>query len=453
MGKATSVSLPTLFLAITIISLFTSLLIFSKLQAVLDPVSATRSATRQESSSQNGAVSPITGTSPPKLQYHIIVSTGCSAFQDWQSYVFFYHVWKSGQEGEVTRIASGCKTKEIEAQMVETHRKLIQSMNPNFQLHITPDYTNLIPDIPFKYFNKCFGMQHWMKHKLKMPNPEQNNKVFVLLDPDQIVIRPFDDDYLHELWHSQRNFTTVTHGQPMAQLYGMGARFMDKMDWEFVLGGKDVESPLWTSTKKEMAKYYVTGPPYVATGLDFYHIVEKWAEFNIPIKKLTDKHDILSEMYGYMVATKHLNLPHQVALSFMVSDAGSAGEGWKWVDEMTPKQVCTLETPKDRTPHVLHFCQRYHAHKWFFSKYKMPTDILSCEHPLLSDPREDLSQNIYNYSITPDGQRNSLSPTISKRMNFMLCQILPRINQAALYYKQQHCDPKTANFEYSHTFH
>ena len=28
----------------------------------------------------------------PKVSYHIVFSTGCSTFQDWQSYVFFFHL-------------------------------------------------------------------------------------------------------------------------------------------------------------------------------------------------------------------------------------------------------------------------------------------------------------------------------------------------------------------------
>ena len=40
-----------------------------------------------------------------KKYYHVVFSTGCSAFQDWQSYVFFHRALLSGQEGHVTRVA------------------------------------------------------------------------------------------------------------------------------------------------------------------------------------------------------------------------------------------------------------------------------------------------------------------------------------------------------------
>ena len=38
--------------------------------------------------------------------FHIVFSTGCNAFQDWQSYAFFYHVMASGFTGNVSRTNS-----------------------------------------------------------------------------------------------------------------------------------------------------------------------------------------------------------------------------------------------------------------------------------------------------------------------------------------------------------
>jgi len=65
--------------------------------------------------------------------YHTIFSTGCSIYQDWQSYVFFYHaVIQSGQEGHISRIASGCSENnkgDIE-QIQKQFTKEIVSMRP-----------------------------------------------------------------------------------------------------------------------------------------------------------------------------------------------------------------------------------------------------------------------------------------------------------------------------------
>ena len=44
--------------------------------------------------------------------YHVVFSTSCSAQQDWESYVFFYHAMKVNQPGNVTRIVSACSAEE-----------------------------------------------------------------------------------------------------------------------------------------------------------------------------------------------------------------------------------------------------------------------------------------------------------------------------------------------------
>ena len=66
---------------------------------------------------------PTTTNTTKKVDYHLVFSTGCSLFQDWQSYAFFYHVQKSGQPGNVTRIVSGCtQTQQQELRQAhETH--------------------------------------------------------------------------------------------------------------------------------------------------------------------------------------------------------------------------------------------------------------------------------------------------------------------------------------------
>lgn len=89
---------------------------------------------------------PITG-----VTYHTVFSTGCSTFQDWQSYVFFYHMLHSGQEGPVTRIASGCEddaAKELE----DIFANEIAVMAPDrFRLHLTPDFSKVKGQKKFKY--------------------------------------------------------------------------------------------------------------------------------------------------------------------------------------------------------------------------------------------------------------------------------------------------------------
>ena len=90
----------------------------------------------------------------PGPKFHIVFSTGCSIFQDWQSYTFFYFAMTSGQPGEVTRVASGCSAEETVA-LEKQFEEQIQTMSPHFHLHITPDFSRVVdPKKVYKFFNK-----------------------------------------------------------------------------------------------------------------------------------------------------------------------------------------------------------------------------------------------------------------------------------------------------------
>lgn len=64
-------------------------------------------------------------------------------------------------------------------------------------------------------------------------------------------------------------------------------------------------------------------------------------------------------MFGYCLAAAHLQLPHQVAISFMISDVGSFGhEGWDLLKDYSARQMCEPGAiPQENLPHILHYCQ------------------------------------------------------------------------------------------------
>lgn len=66
---------------------------------------------------------------------HVIFSTDCSGYQNWQSLVLFHSATIVGQKGPITRIASGCD----EAQMSEL-KSLYAKLYPNYHIHFTPDF-------------------------------------------------------------------------------------------------------------------------------------------------------------------------------------------------------------------------------------------------------------------------------------------------------------------------
>jgi hypothetical protein len=386
------------------------------------------------------------------VKYHVVFSTSCSENQDWQSYVLFHSFLLSGQEGKLTRIASGCKdqdTKDIR----KVFREQIAAMAPDrFFLHLTPDFSKVKPGVVFWYFNKPFGMQHWLTNALGYPDNHKvhDDTIIILLDPDQIILRPFTNDFSNstEVWRLDKGHKLkVEHGAPFAQQYEFGLQWKTRVKMDRIAP----DSPVVTMKNRMALQYYTAmGPPYIATARNMFSIVTKWCEF---VPKIYDEYPhLLAEMFGYNLAAAHLQLRHTIAHSFMVSQPMvSNGEGWILVDKVETKDVCN-NYPKEYLPHVLHYCQDYHLGKWFFLKYKLRDDFISCEAPLLAVPPPDVGLK-YDYHISiGDGSKVQLSERGRKYHAFMLCTLISALNDAAIHYKDHHCDKATANYNRTYTF-
>ncbi|CAB9530622.1 expressed unknown protein [Seminavis robusta] len=434
---------------------------------------------KQETENQ-GATTKNDGSGVP--QYHIIFSTGCSAFQDWQSYIFFFHAAKvlkrtsppkSGMANtEVTRVASGCGSDADAEAMQALHREQIKIMNPNFHLHITPDFSTVHGSTkPYKYFNKPYGTKHWMEHVLGYTkdettgkpndNPQHDNDIVILMDPDQIILRPFTNDFSQhpEQWRTRQSlplWDKVVRGQPFAQQYGFHNQWYQKTDITKIAKPDELPSPLETMNDRMRNENFSAGPPYIAVGADMYQISDKWAEFAVPTH--AQYPFLLAEMFAMCLAAAHLNLPHQITQSFMVSDVGTGGlEGWKYgIDQYSGTDMCEEgKIPEEKLPNVLHYCQRYWLGKWFIGKYKLPKDFISCESPLLKVPPKDVALQ-YDFAVAPTGEIKKLNKDHVKRNAWMLCRFIPALNEAARFYKETHCgkDGKPpANFEETLVFH
>jgi hypothetical protein len=169
----------------------------------------------------------------------------------------------------------------------------------------------------YKYWNKAFGTKHWMEHALGFPNkPRSENVIVILMDPDQILNRPFrNNDFSNTEWvdhkPGQKPRTAVEHGKPMAQRYAFGLEWKKKYNMDLLL--HDKPSPILNLTDAEALAGYVIGPPYIATASDMYKIVSQWCGFNVPVHD-QDPDEFVSEMYAYILAVAHLGLPHQTAV-------------------------------------------------------------------------------------------------------------------------------------------
>ena len=399
--------------------------------------------------------------------FHIVFSSGCNALQDWQSYSFFYQVMASGFTGNVTRVAS-CETDEAAESLQKLHiEQIFRPMSNKFRLHTTPDYSHMVQP-KYNFFNKPFGIQHWMTHGLKFPqySSEYEKTIFVLMDPDQFLLRPFKRDMSTdpEIWSDANGFRIVGKGQPMAAKYGFGGQFFSRFNISELLALPGIRETASTSgllkmTMKEMDKEYNIGAPYVVQASDFWNIVNAWVAFVVPVyEEEKQRGTFMAEMHAYCFAAAHFNLRHETSLSFMISDPENGSlEAWSnWIDK-SPEVSSTDSLDTDLCsmdyhwmPHTYHYCHRLFIGPYFFSKYQVPKtppndDFMACQHPLYQEPPHNV-MDLYSSSITLDGVNRSLSRRDRRRMAFGVCQVLPRLNAASAFYKKHHCSPSVANF-------
>ena len=155
-------------------------------------------------------------------KYYIVFSTDCSGYQKWQTYLLYYSAMRIQQPGTITRIASGC-TKQQEAIERQFHSDIANHMSSDFKVHFTPDFSQVKDEQKkkYKFFNKPFGLLHWMEHSKEDLN---EHDIIFLIDPDQVLTRKLTHDFTapggdRYLMGKTTNLKRrVEHGSPFAQL-------------------------------------------------------------------------------------------------------------------------------------------------------------------------------------------------------------------------------------------
>lgn len=116
---------------------------------------------------------------------HVVFSTSCTYYQNWQSIVLFYSAITVGQIGPITRIASGCTPSEQKSLM-----ELYSLIFPSYFIHFTPDFNQELSNrfnMKYSYYNKAFGLLHWLRNStVSIPN----DTVIAFIDPDFLFLRP-----------------------------------------------------------------------------------------------------------------------------------------------------------------------------------------------------------------------------------------------------------------------
>ena len=366
---------------------------------------------------------------------HVVFSTGCSEFQDWQSVGIFSSADAVGQRGVITRIASGCKPNQ-EASI----RHAMAHLPRRCRVFFAPDTT--VKDHAgryYKYANKPLGMMKWLQAGSVPPSA-----TVALIDPDFFFLRPlwrgaasvdssrrrracidlhgasvphYVRSMVHRSISRHDSFdaadATFASGPakktPMpaplrpktmiAQRYGIGGKPWTSAagrngqlawglrDFFTSIGRPDSPASAPDLNERTADAFYSIGAPYVALAQDWLPIATNWTGL-MPMA-VQRNFGNLAEMYAMVIAVADLGIRPATVDSLMVSNVGAGGEGWPFVDKLPPARACDptlLDDETYRLPFFLHYCQRYEhtepppydESNWIYSKYQVPDEILQC---------------------------------------------------------------------------
>ena len=373
---------------------------------------------------------------------HVIFSTDCTPYQDWQSIVVFYTAQVIKQKGTITRIASGCDEKKQ-----NELKSLYEKLYPQYAVHFTPDFKkDEKTNRKYDFYNKPWGLKHWLANA----NPPVNdNAIIVLIDPDMMFLRPITvkikgqpNNLFSKSLKDNDIIDKIMEGKPVAQTYGLGAPWANDNHKKFNRGKICGEgSPCLVPTERYGNQHYSVGPPYIVHKRDMEKIAESWTTF---VPRVYEGYPfLLAEMYAYSMAAAHQKLPHLQMYNYMVSnvDIGDS-EGWAHIDKLSnvcaPPDSNGIYFDNNPLPNLLHYCQSYRAGSYGWTKRQSPHDIFSCNSDVYVEPPINLQDETYRIK---KGVKEDLNKQMAKRNAFMICTIQRTINAAVEDYKQRMCSP------------
>ena len=286
---------------------------------------------------------PVAATAPPRekppppkekplkkedgsARVHVVFSTDCSGYQDWQTEVVVNSALLVGHQGPLTRIASGCD-QQSKKRLEERYRELYGA---KLHAHFTPEFSqDQASGKKYHFYNKPRGIEHWLFEK---GSTAELTDVIALIDPDFLFLKPLSDELgdstvVRSPWKlSELPYRKVARGQPVGQQYGLGAQWTT-FDRKAICGPK---SPCLDVDRFEANKYYPVGPPYVLHRDDWKSLAPVWRDFAPKVYKQYPH--LLAEMYAYCCAAAHLGLRHLRVNHMMLSNVHAGDEAWDLVD-------------------------------------------------------------------------------------------------------------------------
>jgi len=421
---------------------------------------------------------------------HILFSTDCSAFQDWQALVVFHSAHQVGQRGHVTRIASGCDAK-AQFELVTLYARLWPVSRTGgwvYSVHFHPDFKAEVLIHSKAY--KPFGVLNWLRvyadRKLAKTSVHSrdagsarplvgNDTIIALIEPDFLFLRPLTlqvrDNAASLFPESSGAGSTesampdyVRRGRPVGQLIrGLGAPWAlpenrqkpkkalrerdgvsNYFDVEYICGKGSACASIGF---EDAIKWHAVGPPYIVHIDDFRLIVDSWVQMVPKIQSGSGLSNRIAVMHAYNLAAVHLKLPHATVLNHMVAHVDySDSEGWKWIDALGDN-VCQPPTealhadrkifyPLSALPTLLHYHQYYEVGEFGFYKHLFDTKFFQCNSPLLVEPPLDVGKVRV---VQKAGKVVKITEENARRNSFMLCALSRVVNDAVLDVKVRSC--------------
>jgi hypothetical protein len=323
-----------------------------------------------------------------------------------------------------------------------------------------------------------------------------SDDIIAVIDPDMVFLRPLTHDFTPSTSFqpvyapgndpsisTDHNVTTVQHGHPFAPLYAVGDAWR-YFNLKYIT--KSDTSPALNFTQEEALSHFAVGSPYIGTVRDMYALTPLWLDSVATVREEFPEH--ISEMYSYIIGAADANLPHHILQNFMISGPGGSleddppNEGWSFLPHIPADKICPFaakaykldaatvcsdtqsSTTNDnynsnwkclalqKLPNFLHFCQTYHVGDWFWNKWHVPKDYLTCESPIFATPPNNLGSSVYaNYQqeLGNRRKRNPINSYNQAQNAFMICAMSSVLQEAALYFKNHSCNATNANLDLS----
>ena len=268
--------------------------------------------------------------------FHIIFSTECTPYFDWQTVALLHSYVQTNQTGGITRLMACDDVNYSAKDLTDRFFGAKTYVHPNYAKH--PKTGDNYPA-----YNKPFSVLHWLRHA----EPEEDYIVF--LDPDMVIRSKISVEIVG-----------AQIGRPVSAYYGY-------------LEGVDKDSYMEVKAQvPNVDKAQKVGGFMVMHKEDMKRVAPLWLHYTEEVRNKpgnwANTGDIynqngkagppwISEMYGYVFACAHAKLRHRVSDTFMLYPG--------------------YQPPPEPFPLVLHYGITFHVGKYAFDKHWF-RDLTTC---------------------------------------------------------------------------